>query len=264
MRNWKKEMGFGSTEAVWMWSREAKQQTHPEFKWIFKKGKGKTSEYLHHRGVFVIGSCCAFVSFISHSLTVTSFHPSQQNTAGFSTMINCLNSTSDRDCDVAQIPLGVCLYIRYWTVKKWCSSPQEENCLESLMRWRSEWEKKIMMQTVQKQHLSRTNYTGEYTTCLFTGTQWSAVSYDSLFSCHLENIQWSVDAIVPSMLSTDLIGTQDRQPNREINSLSVCDWGQQPLPLLSVLSLLMSAASKCSGFHSQGQFTLFAKRHNTQ
>jgi len=70
----KREMGFGSTEAVWIWSREAKQQTHPEFKWIFLK-KGITSDYLHHRGeedALVIGFCSAFVSFIS--LTVTCFH----------------------------------------------------------------------------------------------------------------------------------------------------------------------------------------------
>lgn len=57
----------------------------------------------------------------------------------------------------------------------------------------------------------------------FSGTQRSAVSYDSLLSRHLENIQRPVDASSPSMPSTDLIGTQDRQPNREINSLSVSD-----------------------------------------
>lgn len=72
----------------------------------------------------------------------------------------------------------------------------------------------------QKQQLSVNNYMTER-------TQRSAVRYDlSLFSCHLENIQRSVVAIVPSMPSTDLIGTQDRQPNHEINSLSVNDWGQ--------------------------------------
>lgn len=36
----------------------------------------------------------------------------------------------------------------------------------------------------------------------------SAASYDSLFSFRSENIQWSVDTIVLSMPSTDLIGTK--------------------------------------------------------
>lgn len=47
-----------------------------------------------------------------------------------------------------------------------------------------------------------------------------------LFSCHLENIQWSVHAAAPSMPLTVLIGTRDRRPNREINSLSLSSGGQ--------------------------------------
>ena len=57
----------------------------------------------------------------------------------------------------------------------------------------------------------------EFTTCLFARR--SALNNYNLFACHLENIQWSVDATVLSMPSTDLIGTQDRQLNHEINSL---------------------------------------------
>ena len=93
---------------------------------------------------------------------------------------------------------------------------------------------------------------GEYLTCLFSGIQRSAVSYDSLLSCHLENIQRSVDAISPSMPSTDLMGTQDRQPNREINSLSVSDWGQQPPPLLSGCHRWRAPCLKCIRFICYG------------
>lgn len=117
VRNWKREMGFGSTEAVWMWSREAKQQTHPEFKWIFKKWKN-LRVFTSQRSVchwFLLCICLFHFSF-SHCNIFPSIRPSQQNTAGFSTVINCLNSTSDRLCKVIQIPLGVYLYIRYRTV----------------------------------------------------------------------------------------------------------------------------------------------------
>lgn len=84
----RKEMGFGSAEAVWMWSREAKQQTHPEFKWIFRKGNEKPQSIYITEETFVISFCSAFVSFTSHCLTATCFHPSRQNTAVFSTKIN--------------------------------------------------------------------------------------------------------------------------------------------------------------------------------
>lgn len=63
----------------------------------------------------VLGFCFAFVCFISCPITVTAFHPSQQNTAVFMTLIKCLNSISDTMHSVIQIqiPLVVYLYIRY-------------------------------------------------------------------------------------------------------------------------------------------------------
>lgn len=114
---------------------------------------------------------------------------------------------------------------------------------------------------MQKWYLSGTSYMREYTTCSLTAEQRSAVNNVSLFSCHLENIQWSVDATVPSMPSTDLIGTQDRQPNHEINSLSVCDWGQQPPPLLSGCHCWRALRSNASGLQSgKGRYSTLGKQ----
>lgn len=105
----KEENGFLDLLRLYEYGPERLSNKHTQSLKGFKKRKErKTSEYLHHRGeegVFVIGFCSAFVFYISHSLTVTrlhssihpSTHPSQHNTAGFSKMINCLNSVSDRD-----------------------------------------------------------------------------------------------------------------------------------------------------------------------
>lgn len=65
----------GSTGAVWTWSREAKQQTHPEFKQILKWEKKQR--------VCVV--CLIHVCF----------HPLRQKTSVFSTTMNCLSSISD-------------------------------------------------------------------------------------------------------------------------------------------------------------------------
>ena len=124
-RRGKLKMGFGSTEAVWMWSREAKQQTHPESKWFLKKGKEKPqSIYITEEK-----EC---LSFISHSLTVTSFH-------------SCIPAECSQfleDDKLSQLK-----------IRRKCWSDA------AVRRWkdfRKSDEKKIMMHIMQKQQRAKT------------------------------------------------------------------------------------------------------------
>lgn len=122
---------------------------------------------------------------------------------------------------------------------KWCSSPQEGG--ESLKK--SSWDGyEIEIGSYE----SSSMHMGQDTTWSVLWTHRSAISYTSLFSCHLKNAQQSVNAIVPPMPSTDLIRTQDRQPNHEINSLSACDWGRTTASNALIRpSWLMTVLFKC-------------------
>lgn len=117
--NRKREMSFGSIEAVWMWSREAKQQTHPEFKWILEKNEKKNLRVFTSQRRTVV--CALRLSFITHSLTVTrlSIHPSiptEYSRSPDNDKLFQLNITQGRN-DL-QVPLEVHLCIRYWLVWK--------------------------------------------------------------------------------------------------------------------------------------------------
>lgn len=104
---------------------------------------------------------------------------------------------------------------------------------------------------------SSSMHMGQDTTWSVLWTHRSGISYTSLFSCHLKNAQQSVNAIVPPMPSTDLIRTQDRQPNHEINSLSACDWGRTTASnALIRLSWLMSVLFKCIRSREQKDVTI--------
>lgn len=132
---------------------------------------------------------------------------------------------------------------------KWCSSPQEWG-----ERKKPSWDS----------YESSSMHMRQDTTWSVLWTHRSAISYTGLFSCHLKNAQQSVNAIVPPMPSTDLIRTQDRQPNHEINSLSACDWGRTTASnALIRLSWLMSVLFKCIRSREQKDVTIHAGKKSS-
>ena len=110
------ELGFGCTEAVWIRPREAKQQTHPEFKWIPRKGwdkpvRGYTTEK-KKRLLSLVPALRLSQSFIIFLLEHVSIHLSLPNGYRDFPDKDKLSQLSIRQrCNVTQIPLGRCLWM---------------------------------------------------------------------------------------------------------------------------------------------------------